>query len=993
MHQFFLASYQYFQRHKIFGVVLLVFFAAVMVFTASNVRFEEDVTGLIPSGEDQAVLKRILKETEFSDKIIVCISSEEENLEKLTQYANQFIDSLNTQLPNYIKNIEGKIPQEGVDEIYDFVYENLPLFLSKKDYSKIENRLSDSAISRQIKQDYRSIVSPTGLVTKKFIFKDPLNLAPLGLNKLKELQVGDNYVLYNNYIVTKDKKHLLLFISPELPASETNKNRIFVEKLEHIQQQLNQDFKDVKGDFFGGVLYSLANANQIKSDVKITVSIAISILLILLIFFYRKIYVPLILFIPGVLAAFTSVAILYFIKGSISAISIGIGSILLGITLDYGLHILTHYRNNRDIKQLYKEVATPVLMSSFTTSIAFLCLLFVQSDALNDLGLFAAISVVVAALLALLIIPLLYNNTDEGDSNSTFLDTVAAVNFYRIKPLLFTVVGLFVLGLFFFSDVQFNHDLSEINFQPESIKKSEQKIQQVANSSGKSIYLVSYGGTIDEALQHNSNVYNRLKEFKDTTILNSYSSIGGVVLSTQMQQEKIANWKDFWAKQDTVALRSKIVRESHEYGFKPQSFNRFYALIQRDFKTLQLQDYQNTTNLYLNDFISNSDDFATVTTTINLDTTSVSEFLAPFKDLKGTVVIDRKRLNESFLGNLKNNFNTLIGLSIIAVFVVLFLFYRNLEISLLTLLPIAVTWVIALGIMAVLQIHFNILNIIISTFIFGLGLDYSIFITNACLKEYQTGQSELKTYQTSILISVITTLLGVGALIFAKHPALQSISVVSIIGILAAVLVAFVFQVWLFNLLFINRRKQGLPPFRFRHIRSFIQNKIYYSKDLYYHDAVLDNYRYKPVYKDAKHLFETNKERYLRVSNFVERGESLFFFHSGMGVLPIYLSYINPESKIAGFEITNDREVANNCFRSKHERLHFTSNLEEAANYSTFVLPKIDKEEVQDSIKKIIEQFAKKVIIVQENLDTKWLLDLDFEIVYRQNGIFVFEKK
>ena len=189
MHQFFLKSYRFFQQNKLPGILLLLAFVAGVGFLASKVALEEDVTGLIPAGKDQDVLKRILNETEFSDKIIITISSEEEQPQDLTAYAERFIDSVHTKLPGFIENIQGKVPDEGVREIYNFVYQNLPFFLNEKDYREIEEKLSDTAIAKQIKEDYRSIISPTGIVTKNFIFQDPLSLGPIGLEKLRELQI------------------------------------------------------------------------------------------------------------------------------------------------------------------------------------------------------------------------------------------------------------------------------------------------------------------------------------------------------------------------------------------------------------------------------------------------------------------------------------------------------------------------------------------------------------------------------------------------------------------------------------------------------------------------------------------------------------------------------------------------------------------------------------------------------------------------------------
>src|SRR5690606_14873036 len=161
-------------------------------------------------------------------------------------------------------------------------------------------------------------------------------------------------------------------------------------------------------------------------------------------------------------------------------------------------------------------------------------------------------------------------------------------------------------------------------------------------------------------------------------------------------------------------------------------------------------------------------------------------------------------------GGLKNDFNQLVIYSSIAVFVLLLLFYRSFSLTIVTGVPIALTWLLTIGIMGLFGIEFNIFNIIISTFIFGLGIDYCIFITNASLHEYKTGEKILPTHKTSIILSVITTILGVGVLVFAKHPALHSIALVSIIGILSALAISFTLQPFLFNLFIGSKTKEPI---------------------------------------------------------------------------------------------------------------------------------------------------------------------------------------
>ena len=101
--------------------------------------------------------------------------------------------------------------------------------------------------------------------------------------------------------------------------------------------------------------------------------------------------------------------------------------------------------------------------------------------------------------------------------------------------------------------------------------------------------------------------------------------------------------------------------------------------------------------------------------------------------------------------------------------------------------------------MGLLGINFNIVNVILATFIFGQGDDYTIFMTEGCQYEYATGRRMLASYQHSILLSALIMFIGMGSLILARHPALHSLAEVTIVGMFSVVVMA-----WL------------LPPFFFR---------------------------------------------------------------------------------------------------------------------------------------------------------------------------------
>ncbi|MHA7057017.1 MMPL family transporter [Aquimarina sp. M1] len=818
MHNFFLSVYQYIRQNRLIAWPIIVGFFGIFAFLASNIRFEEDITRLIPNSDKSEITQKVLKTVSFSDKIVVNIANRGNDPDDLTTYASVYVDSLNTHLSKYVKKIQGSVADDNVMELYDFVYQHLPFFLSETDYENIAAKINKDSITKIIENNYKTLISPTGLVTKKFIVKDPLSLTPKGLQKLAQLQLGDNYDLYNGFLITKDRKNLLLFLTPELATNETGENTFFVERLKAITSELNKKYSEqAEATLFGATLYAVANAKQIKRDIQLTVSIAMSILLLILILFYRKLAVPLIIFTPTVFGAILAIAILYLVKGKISAISLGIGSVLLGITLDYSLHILTHFRNNNSVKELYRDVSMPVVMSSLTTAVAFLCLIFVKSEALNDLGIFAAVSVVGASVFALIFIPQVYRFSESKKTKrKTYIDKISQTEFHKSK-ILISIIGLsFIVGLFLFHKVGFNTDLNTMNYQPEELVAAEEDLDRINNNKAKSIYLVSYGSSLNEALNANNKLFETLQQRKTAKELINFSSVGGVVLSQETQIEKIKQWNDFWTKQRIDTLTNLLKEKGRLVGFKPKTFTQFYTTLNKEIKPIGFNEYQNIKELYLDEFVTSEKGFSTVVSAIKVDHKDADNISASIGKVRNTVVIDRKQLNETLLGNLKNDFNSLIGYSLVAVVLLLLLFYKDPMLTLLTALPIAVTWVITLGVMKILGIDFNIFNVIISTFIFGLGVDYSIFITNGLIKEYTYGVRQLSTYKTSILLSVITTILGVGVLIFAKHPALRSISIVSLIGIISAVLVAFTIQPMLFRLFITNRAKKGLTPLKIR---------------------------------------------------------------------------------------------------------------------------------------------------------------------------------
>jgi 1-acyl-sn-glycerol-3-phosphate acyltransferase len=157
---------------------------------------------------------------------------------------------------------------------------------------------------------------------------------------------------------------------------------------------------------------------------------------------------------------------------------------------------------------------------------------------------------------------------------------------------------------------------------------------------------------------------------------------------------------------------------------------------------------------------------------------------------------------------LSDDFNNVLYLCGFIVFIFLLFTFGRIEITLLTFIPLTVAWVWILGLMNIFDLKFNIVNIILATFIFGQGDDYTILVTEGLIYEYTYRKKMLAKFKNSIILSTTILFIGIGMLIFAKHPAMRSLAEVTIVGMISVVLCAFLFPPLIYRFL---TTKKGKP--------------------------------------------------------------------------------------------------------------------------------------------------------------------------------------
>jgi predicted exporter len=324
--------------------------------------------------------------------------------EKLIAYADSLTTFLEKNYSGYIRGIRYKVSDSEMYSIYDLFYSNFPVFLEESDYLRLDSLTESKQIREHLHKDLQALMMPGSFTMKKFILGDPAGFMPLVLNKLKRLKVDDNYITYNGCIFSSDMKNLMLFIVPFYPVNETSNNARLLKAIDRQTNKLSEG-SSVRARYFGAVAVAVGNANQLKKDSILTLSLAGLVIVVFISIFFRKRFAWLVIFLPVVFGGVFAMAILGFIKPDLSALALAAGSVVFGIALNYSMHIYSHFQHTRSVRTVISDLSTPLTIGSFTTIAAFLCLLLTKSEALRDFGVFSALTLIGTILFSLIVMP------------------------------------------------------------------------------------------------------------------------------------------------------------------------------------------------------------------------------------------------------------------------------------------------------------------------------------------------------------------------------------------------------------------------------------------------------------------------------------------------------------------------------------------------------------------------------------------------------------
>lgn len=808
--------YDWVEQHRRLSVLLLVLILGCFTSMVTRLKYQEDITAFLPVDDNYRSSVQIYQEVASADKVVLqfCTSDTTAQVALLGEAANRFGEILTVQdRAHWIDTYESQVDQTQILDIVSFVYEHLPYLLTSQDYARLDSLWTPEYEQQRLSYIQMQLSGLSSSYMLPMLQTDPLNLSESLLQKLKAFQPQINYQLADGYLLSPDGRSILITIQTPFGSSETNLNGQLIDLLEQTALQLQQEpeFASVEVHLMGSPVIAVGNARQIKRDTLLAVALSIVLILALLFYSFRNFKALLHIVLGtgfGFLFALTGITLF---RDSISLIVVGISSVIIGIAVNYPLHMACEGNGRKALK----ELVAPLLIGNVTTVAAFLTLLPLQAVALRDLGLFSAMMLVGTILWVLFVqphFPINKHPNEVADSQAVEEEgKVSLIQRWISSPWLVCLLFLLTVWLGYHSlDTQFDSNLSNLNYMTPQQHADMQMLESMqGQNAGTVVYVTGSADALQQELLLSSvhqDVYGGIIVKNPTWFIPTETEL----------QHRLELWQNFWLEHHTQWQH--FCQISHETGFSATAFQPLQNLIAEPevgFDTSLLA------NTLLTGYVGKD---ALVARVIVENASSVLEF-EDFLNNRTHLLraFDIQSLNSQVADALTHDFNYIGFACGFIVFFFLWISFRRFELALLAFLPMAVGWIWILGFMHLFHIQFNVVNIILATFIFGQGDDYTIFITEALIRDFRKhgciGQhTTLIRYQRSILLSALIMLVGIGILIIAKHPAMHSLAEVTIIGMTVVLLMSWI-----------------LPPMAFHWLIKYdkpLQKFLYERKDL-----------------------------------------------------------------------------------------------------------------------------------------------------------------
>jgi len=522
-----------------------------LVVAAFRGRVSTDLADVLPRHSKEAALYVEVAERFAADMLLVALESEDP---QALEEARPFFERLAPRLaaledPGFpgrklVRSVEYR-SGEMLRKLGELVEERGYLYLDEEDIGILGRKLTTEAIAEQMAENRRRLETAGAEFFARRIRPDPLDL--FELLQRKRVRAGGQFASRegDDFIVSPDGRLALMVVQATGPVKDLAFDKRLMALVEGAERQTWEELEredparwnairsKVRLGHAGG--YAIAvNENRVLSE-DIAKSFATSLVGVLVLFSlgFRRFGALVYVGVPLVASVVWAVAVAFLAFGHVSVMSGGFAAILVGLSVDYAIHVYNSYVSSRARGEGVQAAVTGAVVSSgsgiffsaLTTAVAFFAIMFTRFRGLAEFGCLSGLGVLfgLAAMLFVLPAMLIARNRIRPEPVRAVrafgwgLEFVARAILAR-PAAVFAASAVLALAsaLYVYSTMTvyfFDSDFASIRAQSEVYDLGE-RIQRKFGTNLGAVFALSRGSTEDEALERASEVLRRAEALR-----------------------------------------------------------------------------------------------------------------------------------------------------------------------------------------------------------------------------------------------------------------------------------------------------------------------------------------------------------------------------------------------------------------------------------------------------------------------------------------------
>lgn len=763
---------------------LIVFCAiAVGFFFSRDLRLSDDAFDLLP-GEAVRGDLRMLQRMGLVDRLYITVSASHADGvpspvgKKALQESTRKLGELLAASGRF-SYVLSRLPEGYEFSLFGSLQPSLPLLFDDGDMAALDAMISPEGIKNGLQKSFALLNSPAGIALKKQVQFDPLGLTSLALTKLNLMRSEFSVQIDEGFFMSKDGLSCLLVAQSAGSLTDSAQAK----EIERILAEATSAAltPGIEASVIGSLPHTLANSRSIEADLRVLLPVATVLLVLLFMFAFRDIRALVVVGVPY-LAAPMAIGLTTLFHGKLSGLALGFGIVLLGIAVDYSIHLylaLIEGEGEGDRREALKKVARPMLYAFLTTGSVFIVLMFSQVPSHQQMALLAFFGILFAAACACLVIPTIAPARPKQRLKPAKIKWVAFLTPKRPGLVLLGWMVVLVLGAMSWPRLHYNGDLRALDVPDARVKEDERHFTATWGGGDEQAFILAAGDSLDEVLDRNYRVYRYLKEQGAP----KFQSFAPLLPGPAAQAKNLEGWQQFWATHRPV-FDAQFAEAAAARGFSDKAFSPFFAWLGDEPQPLSPEKFLGgplqplfSSMLKIPAEGESTKDSYLAMTTVAIDDRLLAKLLDYDDKETGITVLANKKWRAEVERLLRHDVVTLSLAAGLIIALLVVLEFRNGRAVAAALAPV-ISALAAMSIFCYLTgRQLNMMHLIMGVMVIGLSVDYGIFIVCAKLSGSESAPVR------GVSLCAASTLIGFGVLAFAHHPALHALGMTVLVGI------------------------------------------------------------------------------------------------------------------------------------------------------------------------------------------------------------------